>query len=247
MVEAMPGWLRRRLVRPAVERLPVSLSNLSLDFKLKRFFEGMDYAGAERHAVWLGSFTPAEQGELFTPEALGRMETPPSYAAFHEILAAAPSVEGLERMLYLDLKGYLGEGVLTKTDRASMACSLEVRVPLLDRRVVELAARLPMNLKLRGLETKWVLKRALAGVLPAKTLARPKKGFGIPLGHWFRDELRPLVRDLCGRDAIRRAGLFRPEAVERLISEHESRRRDHRKKLYTLLAFQLWASRYRLG
>jgi asparagine synthase (glutamine-hydrolysing) len=243
-VEVLPRWLRRRLMRPVVERLPVSLSNLSLDFKLKRFFEGMDYAAVERHAVWLGSFTPAEQRELFTQEALGRMEAPPSYAAFHEILASAPSLEGLERMLYLDLKGYLGEGVLTKTDRASMACSLEVRVPLLDRRVVELAARLPIDLKLRGLTTKWVLKRALAGMLPPETLARPKKGFGIPIGHWFRDALRPLLRDACGRDAIRRGGLFRPEAVERLLSEHESRRRDHRKKLYTLLAFQLWASRY---
>jgi len=174
------------------------------------------------------------------------MEVPPSYAAFHEILAAAPSVEGLERMLYLDLKGYLGEGVLTKTDRASMACSLEVRVPLLDRRVVELAARLPMRLKLHGLTTKWVLKRALVGMLPPEILARPKKGFGIPLGRWFRGALRPLVREMCGSDAIRRGGLFRPEAIERLVSEHECLRRDHRKKLYTLLAFQLWASRYRL-
>ncbi len=246
-VELVPQWVRRRLVRPAVERLPVSLSNLSLDFKLKRFFEGMDYADVERHAVWLGSFTPAEQQELFTPDALGRMEAPPSYAAFHEILAHAPSAQGLDRMLYLDLKGYLGEGVLTKTDRASMACSLEVRVPLLDRRVVELAASLPIGLKLHGLTTKYVLKRALAGVLPREILARPKKGFGIPLGHWFRGALRPLVREACGADAIRRGGLFRPETVERLLSEHESRRRDHRKKLYTLLAFQLWASRYRPG
>ena len=245
-VEMIPRWLRRRLLRPMVERLPVSLSNLSLDFKLKRFFEGMEYADVDRHAVWLGSFTPAEQRELFTPQALERMEVPPSYAAFHEILAAAPSIEGLERMLYLDLKGYLGEGVLTKTDRASMACSLEVRVPLLDRRVVELAARLPMHLKLHGLTTKWVLKRALVGMLPPETIARPKKGFGMPLGHWFRGPLRPLLRDMCGADAIRRGGLFRPEAVERLVSEHEGLRRDHRKKLYTLLAFQLWASRYRL-
>ena len=103
-----------------------------------------------------------------------------------------------------------------------------------------------MDLKLRGLTTKWVLKRALAGALPAEILARPKKGFGIPIGHWFRDELRPLMRDVCGNDAIRRGGLFRPETVERLMTEHESQRRDHRKKLYTLLAFQLWASRYRL-
>jgi asparagine synthase (glutamine-hydrolysing) len=244
LVELVPRWLRRGLVQPIVERLPVSLSNLSLDFKLKRFLEGMNYTDVERHAFWLGSFTPAEQQELFTSEALRRMEAPPSYAAFHELLASAPSVEGLERMLYLDLKGYLGGGVLAKTDRASMGCSLEVRVPLLDRRVVELAARLPMNLKLRGLKTKYILKRTIADALPPEILARPKKGFGIPLGHWFRGALRPLIREMCGADAIRRGGLFRPEAVQQLLAEHEGQRRDHRKKLYTLLAFQLWASRY---
>src|SRR5207247_3212307 len=103
----------------------------------------------------------AEQLALFTPDALARMEMAPSYAAFHEMLAHAPSASGLERMLYLDLKGYLGEGVLAKVDRASMACSLEVRVPLLDRRVVALAASLPIRLKLRGLTTKYVLKRTL--------------------------------------------------------------------------------------
>jgi len=125
-----------------------------------------------------------------------------------------------------------------------MACSLEVRLPLLDRRVVELAASLPMRLKLRGLTTKYVLKRALSGVLPRAILERRKKGFGVPLARWFRADLAPLLRDACARDVVCRAGLFRPEAVERLIGEHAAGRRDHRKKLYTLLAFQLWASRY---
>jgi len=244
-LELVPRWVRRGLLRPVVERLPVSLDDLSLDFRLKRFMEGIDFAPVERHAAWLGSFTPAEQRALFTPDALARMETEPSYATFHEMLAHAPSASGLERMLYLDLKGYLGEGVLTKVDRASMACSLEVRPPLLDRRVVELAASLPMRLKLRGLTTKYVLKRALGSVLPREIVERRKKGFGVPLARWFRAELAPLLREACAPDVIRRAGLFRPEAVERLLGEHAAGRRDHRKKLYTLLAFQLWASRYR--
>ena len=243
-LELIPPLLRRRLLRPVVERLPVSLDNLSFDFKLKRFVAGLDFAPVDRHAAWLGSFTPAEQRELFTADALARMEAPPSYAAFHEMLSHAPSASGLERMLYLDLKGYLGEGVLTKVDRASMACSLEVRVPLLDHRVVELATSLPMHLKLRRVTTKYVLKRALAGVLPRDILERPKKGFGIPLGRWFRGELAPMLRDVCAPEVIRRAGLFRPEAVGRLLAEHAEGRHDHRKKLYTLLAFQLWASRY---
>src|SRR5436309_11809055 len=105
-LELVPHWVRRGLLRPVVERLPVSLDNLSFDFRLKRFMAGMDFGPVERHAAWLGSFAPAEQLALFTPDALARMEMAPSYAAFHEMLAHAPSASGLERMLYLDLKGY---------------------------------------------------------------------------------------------------------------------------------------------
>ena len=234
----------RELAGAAVQRLPVSLDNLSFDFRLKRFVEGIPYGVVERHAVWMGSFTPAEQTELFNRETLERMVAPPSYDAFHTLAAALPEEPWLNRVLYLDLKGYLGEGVLTKVDRASMACSLEVRVPLLDRRVVELAATLPPRLRLRRLTTKYVFKRALGGLLPDEIIVRRKKGFGIPLGRWFRGELAPLLRDVCSPEAIRREGLFRPEVVERLLREHQEGRRDHRKKLYTLLAWQLWAARY---
>jgi asparagine synthase (glutamine-hydrolysing) len=241
----VPAGIRERVIRPLVERLPVSLDDLSLDFRLKRFVEGMPHEMVERHAVWMGSFTPAEQLELLSPEALARMPAPPSYATFHALAAGLPEEPWLNRVLYLDLKGYLGEGVLTKVDRASMACSLEVRVPLLDRRVVEFAAALPPELRLRGMTTKYVLKRAMRGRLPADIIRRPKKGFGVPLGRWFRGELGTLLYDVCASDAVRRAGLFRPEVVERLLREHREGRRDHRKKLYTLLAWQLWAARYR--
>jgi asparagine synthase (glutamine-hydrolysing) len=204
----------------------------------------MPYDTVERHAVWMGSFSPAEQRDLFTSDALAAMGRPPAYEHFHEVAARAQRGGWLDRLLYLDLKGYLGEGVLAKVDRASMACSLEVRVPLLDRRVVELAASLPADLKLRGLTTKYILKRALRGVVPASVLARRKKGFGVPLARWFREDLEPLLRDVCSTESIRRAGLFRPEAVERLLVEHRDGRRDHRKKLYTLLAWQLWGARW---
>jgi asparagine synthase (glutamine-hydrolysing) len=172
------------------------------------------------------------------------MKPPPAYSAFREIANRRHSSE-LDRLLYLDLKGYLGEGVLSKVDRASMACSLEVRVPLLDRRLVDLAASFPTDLKLRRFTTKYVLKRAARDLLPREILNRRKKGFGLPLGRWFRGELEAILRDACSPEALRRFGLFRPEAVERLLDEHREGRRDHRKKLYTLLAFQVWALRYR--
>jgi asparagine synthase (glutamine-hydrolysing) len=243
----VPRLVRERLVRPLVERLPVSPNNLSLDFKLKRFVSGIEAEELERHAMWMGSFTPAEQCRLFTADVLAEMRPSPSYDVVRDIATPAAWATPLARMLYLDLKTYLGEGVLTKVDRASMACSLEVRVPLLDRRVVELATSLPDDLKLRGLTTKHVLKRVAREFLPREIVDRPKKGFGVPLARWFRGELGGMLDDMLGPAAVRRHGLFRPETVERLVSEHRQGRADHRKKLYTMLIFQLWASSHRLA
>jgi asparagine synthase (glutamine-hydrolysing) len=197
----------------------------------------------ERHATWMGSFAPDEQRDLLTPETLARLSAPPSYAAMHRIAEGVPASPWLNQVLYLDLKGYLAEGVLQKVDRASMACSLEVRVPLLDRRVVEVAASLPPRMKLKGFRTKHILKKTMRGRVPAAVLDRPKKGFGVPLARWFRGDLAPLLRDVCAPATLRRAGLFRPESVQRLLDEHQAGRHDHRKKLYTLLAFLLWSRR----
>ena len=158
--------------------------------------------------------------------------------------ASVPASPWLNQVLHLDLRGYLAEGVLQKVDRASMACSLEVRVPLLDRRVVEVAALLPPRMKLHGFRTKHILKKVMRGRLPAAILRRPKKGFGVPLARWFRGPLRPLLREACDAATLARGGLFRPEAVQRLLDEHEAGRHDHRKKLYTLLVFLLWSRRY---
>jgi asparagine synthase (glutamine-hydrolysing) len=242
--ERVPAVAHAWLVRPLIERLPVSLGDLSLDFRLKRFVDGVRLDPVARHAVWMGSFTPDEQRDLLTPTAWARLPAPPSYSLYRQIAAQPSNASELDRLLYLDLRTYLGEGVLTKVDRASMACSLEVRVPFLDRRVVELAAAMPPALKLRGFTTKYILRRALGGLLPAEILGRRKKGFGIPLGRWFQHELGPLLDDTFAPARLRRGGLFRPEAVARLLAEHRAGRRDHRKKLYTLLAWELWAQRH---
>jgi len=245
------AWARtpraaRAVARATVNRMPVSHDNLSLDFRLKRFVAAADLDPVTRHAVWMGSFTPDEQRGLLTPGALARLPDGPSYADWERMAAAAPTDPWLHRILYLDLKGYLGEGVLQKVDRASMACSLEVRVPLLDRRVVEVAASLPPEMKLRRLTTKHVLKWLLRNRLPRDIVRRRKKGFAVPLARWFRTELRPLVHEVCDEGTLRRAGLFRPEVVSNLIGQHMRGEADHRKKLYTLLVFLLWARRHRV-
>jgi len=246
------AWARapraaRAVARAAVDRMPVSHDNLSLDFRLKRFVAGADLDLVTRHAVWMGSYTPDEQRGLLTPGALARLPNGPSYVEWERLAAAAPAEPWLHRILYLDLKGYLGEGVLQKVDRASMACSLEVRVPLLDRRVVEVAAALPPEMKLRRLTTKHVLKWLVRHRLPRDIVRRPKRGFGVPLARWFRTELRPLVHEVCDEGALRRGGLFEPRVVSDLIGQHMRGEADHRKKLYTLLVFLLWARRHRVA
>jgi asparagine synthase (glutamine-hydrolysing) len=195
----------------------------------------------------MGSYTPAEQRDVLTPAALARLPKGPSYADWARLAATAPQAPWLHRVLYLDLKGYLAEGVLQKVDRASMACSLEVRVPLLDRRVVEVAAALPPEMKLRRFTPKHVLKWLLRKRLPRDIVRRRKHGFGVPLGRWFRTELRPLVHEACEETTLRRAGLVEPEYVANLVRQHMRGEADHRKKLYTLLVLVLWMRRHRVS
>jgi asparagine synthase (glutamine-hydrolysing) len=139
---------------------------------------------------------------------------------------------------------YLTDDILVKADRASMAASLELRAPFLDTQVVEFAARLPWELKLGVTGTKLVLKQALAGLVPAEVLGRPKKGFGIPVAAWLRGPLRPLLEELCSPANLARTGLFEPAAVQKAVQRHLRGEADLRKPLWTLLMFLLWSRRW---
>jgi asparagine synthase (glutamine-hydrolysing) len=125
-----------------------------------------------------------------------------------------------------------------------MACGLEVRAPFLDTELVDFVQSLPPSFKLGRNQTKRLLKRAAASRLPASILARPKKGFGIPVANWLRGPLGPLMNQLLGRERLERQGIFHPDHVARLIAEHQSGQQDHRKPLWTLLIFQLWCNHW---
>jgi asparagine synthase (glutamine-hydrolysing) len=233
-----PGWLRD-LVEPWVlEKLPVSFDNLSFDFKMRRFLRDYRLSPVVRHHRWLGSFTPEEKVGLLGPLAgearQGVVDLVKDYA--HQ----AHTLDPMNQVLYCDLKLYLEGDILVKVDRASMANSLEVRVPLLNWLLVEYAAHLPHSFKLRGLTTKFLLRQALQGILPDSILKRGKKGFNAPVAKWFAGPLKPLLEDLLSPQRLKRQGLFQPDYVTNLIKEHQARYRDHRKLLWTLLAFQMW-------
>ncbi len=235
----LPAIVRRALVEPLVKLLPVKTKNLSFDYKARRFIAGANYDEVTRHHIWFGSFMPSEHEMLLSEEAL-RVTDGDIYSHARELLDECDADNTIERMQSLDTRLYLAEDILTKVDRASMAVSLEVRAPFLDPRVAEFAASLPVNYKLRGRTTKYILKKAVEPMLPRFVTRRGKKGFGVPVAEWIKGSLRPLARDLLSPERMRRSGLFNPAYVSRLLDEHERGLANHRKPLWTLLMFELW-------
>jgi asparagine synthase (glutamine-hydrolysing) len=219
-------WPRSpRLPRPL--RLSTILANLAVGGD-RAFYQD------RRHLpLWLSD-------KLYGPDLKARRFDP--FAALEPHLARAPK-EPLARSLYLDLKTWLADDGLVKVDRMSMAHALEVRCPLLDHRVIELAARVPSSLKLRGGRTKILLRRVAERRLPALAadiLARPKRGFAPPVSRWLREDLRDLSRDLLlAPDALAR-DLFEIREVSRLLEDHRTQRLDAGWSLWTLLMLEVW-------
>jgi asparagine synthase (glutamine-hydrolysing) len=237
--ERVPRLLRQGVIEPFVNALPVKTKNLSFDYRARRFVTASHYDEVARHHVWFGSFTPRDQDLLLTEE-VKRSSDGDIYRDARRMFAECDSNDLTECMQSLDTQLYLAEDILTKVDRASMAVSLEVRAPYLDPRVAEFAASLPSHYKLHGYTSKYILKRAAKGLIPAFVCRRGKKGFGVPFAKWLKGELRPLARDLLSADRLRRGGLFNPDYVARLQDEHERGVANHRKLLWTLLSFELW-------
>jgi asparagine synthase (glutamine-hydrolysing) len=241
----LPRFLRRQVFERFQNLLPVSSGAVPLGLYLRRFLAHAERDPAERHQIWFGMFSPAELDELFSPGWQG--PSPASSVVFEplgRILEGACFDEIISEMLYLDFRMYLEDNLLVKIDRASMACSLELRTPFLDHRLVEFAAGLPAELKVRGFKLKSILKKAVEPWLPRKIVYRQKRGFSVPIARWMREELRPLVDESLGEEKLKRQGIFNPKFVRRLLTEHWSGRADHRKTLWTLLSFQLWHSRW---
>lgn len=244
----------RRILRNLAARLPVRRSNFSLDFRVKQFLRGADCPPALAHQRWLGSFSGPEIARLLVE--------PPDFDVEREhlerarILAEVPpdtpssrETDPLAAALALYQGAYLPEDILFKVDRASMARGLEVRAPFLDLEILRLLQALPSRHKRRpgGFGGgKLLLKRAMSrdSRLPPAIVARGKKGFGIPVADWLRGPLGPLLDELLGPRALAVDGVFRPDAVARLVREHRDGIADHRKPLWTLLAFQLWKRRW---
>jgi asparagine synthase (glutamine-hydrolysing) len=230
VVQGIPGFLRRPLAS-LLARIPVH--------RIQRGAESILHDDpAEMYFHTVGIFERRRIGEI-VPQVVD--DAGLSYfRTFRD-----PRGGGIvERAMATDIRTYLVDDILAKVDRASMAFSLEARVPLLDHRVVEFAARLPMEYKVRGRETKYLLRKVLYSRVPRELIERPKMGFGIPVNRWLRNELRPLLDEYLNGERVRREGFLRPEGVDRVVREHLSGRRDHQYRLWALLVFAMWRERY---
>jgi asparagine synthase (glutamine-hydrolysing) len=205
----------------------------------RNFLRHMSLAGAERYIDSATLFRRDDMQDLFRPEfseLLAPYEPWRAKAAYME----SSDRNWLSNLQGLDMKNYLPLDILTKVDRMSMAHSIETRVPLLDHKLVEFAATIPPEMNLRGGTTKYILKRAMQGILPERIINRPKQGFAVPLGYWFRGKLGSYVRDLLLGDTSKRRGFFNSSYIENLVAQHE-KGRNLDLQLWTLISFELWS------
>jgi asparagine synthase (glutamine-hydrolysing) len=228
------------LARPLAEALPSRTDRVGFDYKAKRFARAAALPPLERHHGWKEIFSPAARVELAGPGA----STWDPLDLYRERYAETAGAEPLARMQDVDLGIYLVDDLLVKTDRLSMAHSLELRVPFLDPKVAEFAFALPTKLKVRGFDKKRLLRAALEPLLPREITHGRKQGFSIPIAAWLRGPLEPFAREVLAPSALARQGLLDPAAVTPLLDRHCSGREDLSRQIWGLMALTLWFDRY---
>lgn len=236
----LPAIIRGSLVEPAVGLIPTSESRRSRVRDAKRFLQAASLPKVDRYLRWVTVFDQDAKANLYSESFRNETDHVRAADLLDPWLARANGAGVVDAALLADTMTYLPNDLLVKVDIATMAVSLEARSPFLDHNVIEFAASLPEQLKLRGLTTKYLLKRVLKKLLPTENLHRRKMGFGVPIGQWFRGKLRPfLLENLLSEKALNR-GLFRPHAVKQLVDLHIRSERDYSHQLWTLLMLELW-------
>jgi asparagine synthase (glutamine-hydrolysing) len=233
-----PGW---RAIDRLLGALPPRPAKKGVINKAARFAEGIRRPPDLGHARWLVFQDLAQRRALYTGDALAGVRDHDPFHYYRGLLreAAERGFTGLQAQLHADVRGYLADDILTKVDRASMAVSLEVRVPFLDHEMVEFAMRVPDRWKLRGETGKWILRQAFAPMLPPSTVRRAKEGFSMPMKTWLRGPLQPLMRELLSPERIAGRGWFHHNEIGRLIEEHVGGRQNHAHRLWCLMALEL--------
>jgi len=240
----IPAGIRSKVISPLLNSLPPTEKKKGLINRARRFDEGMRLPSDLEHTRWMIFLQAAEKAQMYSETTRQGLAGTDSYRHVRNYFSKSGTADPLNRQLYVDIKSYLVDDILVKVDRMSMATSLEARVPFLDHRFVEFSASIPGSLKLRGKSTKYLLKKAMADLLPPEIVGRGKEGFSIPIKSWLKGELKELMLDVLAPEKVRREGFFNPDHVEKLKREHLENRENHSHRLWALMVFEIWQDIY---
>jgi asparagine synthase (glutamine-hydrolysing) len=244
LYRAIPRPLRRLFIEGPINLLPTSEIRKTRVRDIQRFFTSANEERKERYFRWMSTFKPAVKPSLYTDEFAHSVAGQRASHFLDDWFDRANGSGVLDSTLLTDQMTYLPNDLLVKVDIASMANSLEARSPFLDHHVIEFAASLPESLKMHRFRTKYLLKKVAARLVPREVIYRRKMGFGVPVGRWFRGEMKEFVRDLLLSERSLRRGIVRPEAMQRYVDEHTGGRVDHAFQIWTLLMLELWFRRF---
>lgn len=242
--DRLPKPVRSLLASRVWQRLPASVEQKSFRRRLKRFIDALGESPQRRYLRWICIFDEHRRRDLYSDYMANQLAHADAESFLADAYSQFPSRDFVTQTTAADVLTYLPCDILNKVDIASMAYSLEARSPFLDHHVVELASWMPLGKKLRGKQGKRILIETFGDLLPDSIQRRRKMGFGVPLDHWFRNELKPLLYDVLLASRSLDRGWFRPESVRRLVDEHVSGKWDHNYRLWNLLVFELWQRTY---
>ncbi len=240
----IPGFLRKPFIEFPASMIPTSELKRSRVRDVKRFLRGASMSKVERYFQWNSAFDRSSKTDLYTREFRQTLNGHDASEVLGGWFEKANGIGIIDATMMVDQMTYLPNDLLVKVDIASMANSLEARSPFLDHNVIEFAATLPEKLKVSGGDTKSFLKKVAARLVPKEVIYRRKMGFGVPVGKWFRSEMKGFVREILLSEKALNRGVIRPEELRRYVEEHTEARQDHSFRLWSLLMLELWFQRF---
>ncbi len=239
-LDSLPGFVKRCITSPVWQKLPASVNQKTLLRKVKRFLGSASLEPRSRYLQWIAIFQKMQREQLYTSEFRNSLHQFQADQWLPDVYLQIPGRDIVTQTTAVDLLTYLPCDILNKVDIASMSVGLECRSPFLDHKITEFTSRIPLDYKLKGKTGKRILRDAFPELIPDSILKRPKMGFGVPVDHWFRHELKPMLHDILLSDRALARGLFSPDAVHKLVEEHTSFRADHSYRLWALLVLECW-------
>lgn len=243
-LDRFPEWLNKGIAFLFIKTIPDSTDGRKLVRKLRRFFEAKSLPLYKRYSKWIGIFDDESKRQIYSKDFITSACNFTTDRFFKHCLSNSNTLGLVDRLLKLDTLTYLPDDLLVKVDIASMASALETRSPFLDHRLMEFVVSLPSHFKLRGFKKKYILKKIATKFIPRENIYRTKQGFGVPIGQWFRGELKDYLCDNLLSNKFLKRGYFKPEAVKNMVDLHLRRRTDYSFQLWTLLMFELWYCKF---